>query len=142
MIFSPNTGSFEKYVQTLVRRTIKAPQILLKILGFALYFQLLSVFGNQRKSSYLCLNFTSTRPSLGEGKESISTIYRLYNVCKSSLLSFPLIPALCAGSPMQIILEALLRTFHSTLVYAKYSKALGSERDLSCTFECTIYPHW
>ena len=29
----------------------------LKILGFALYFQLLSVFGNRRKSSYSCLNF-------------------------------------------------------------------------------------
>ena len=36
----------------------KTPQSSLKILGFALYFQLLSVFENRRKSSsYSCLNY-------------------------------------------------------------------------------------
>ena len=55
-----NTGSFKKYIQTFVRRTssdFKTPQSWLKILGFALYFQLLSVFENRTKASYWCLNY-------------------------------------------------------------------------------------
>ena len=50
----------QKYVQTLVWRTssdFKIPRSSLKIFGFALYFQLFSVFRNRRNSSYSCLNY-------------------------------------------------------------------------------------
>ena len=59
----------KKYVQTLVRRSspdFKTPQSSLKhTRGSALYFQLLSVFRNRRKSSYSCLNhYISTLTTL------------------------------------------------------------------------------
>ena len=60
-IFSQNTGSFENYVQTLggLSPISKHLEVRQKIFGFALYFQLLSVFENRRKSSYLCLKYYS-----------------------------------------------------------------------------------
>ena len=56
-----NTGSFKKYIQTLVRTTssdFKTPQSSLKNTRLRLVFELLSVFENRRKSSsYSCLNY-------------------------------------------------------------------------------------
>ena len=39
------------------KKDFRQPRSSLKILGFTLYFQLLSVFGNGGKFSYSCLNY-------------------------------------------------------------------------------------
>ena len=70
-IFSRNTAIVWE-VQALASRTssdFKTPQSSWKMLGFASQFQLLSVFGNRRKSSYSYLNYYFIH-----GKQAASTL--------------------------------------------------------------------
>ena len=95
-IFSRNRGKFRKYVQILVSRTssnFKTRRSALKRHGFASQFQLFSLFGNPRRSSYSYLNyyiksylerFSSILPSFLPCSSPIFKYYKLCN-CRSHL---------------------------------------------------------